>query len=401
MTKHTGLRIAAKRLVVLAMSFMLAGTGLAASTETVLHLFGPGEGADLESRLVFDRAGNLYGTTYAGGLYTFGTVFELSPVLGGWSLTTLYNFPGGVNGGYPLGGVTLDANGNLYGTTGSGAAGGHGLVYKLTPGSGGWTPSVLYNFMGGNDGGGPYGEVVFDAAGNLYGTANGYGAHNFGVVYELKPSGGVWTQTVLHAFAGSSDGDYPIAGVTFDSHGNLFGMTGGGVGTVYKLTHISNGRWTYKLVFDFGSPGSQGQTPQGVPVFDAAGRIYGATYTGSNATGYVFQLSCCSRGLYKEKPLYAFTGGVDGGNPAAGLAIDTLGNLYGTTQFGGTNRTGVAFKLSRHNGTWGETLIHTFPTGANDGTNPSAAMIFDAFGNLYGTTFAGFSHGGVVFEITP
>ena len=398
---HIGFRMATKTLAILAMSLILAAVVAAAPTETVLHLFTPSEGADLESPLVFDGAGNLFGTTYAGGQYALGTVYELSPIQGGgWTLTVLYNFTGGADGDYPLGGVILDASGNLYGTTGSGGTSGHGVVYKLTSGMGGWTQNVLYTFTGGNDGGGPYGEVVFDAAGNLYGTTNGYGAHMFGVVYELTPSGGSWTQTVLHAFAGGKDGDYPIAGLTLDRHGNLFGMTAGGVGTAYKLTHSMSGRWHYHFLFDFGGPGAMGQTPQGTPALDPAGHIFGATYSSSNAKGLVFELSS-SHGLWTEKVLYQFTNGPNGSNPAGAVVLDGSGNVYGTTQQGGTSGTGVAFKLTHHSGSWTQSVLHTFPTGADDGEDPSAAMIFDAAGNLYGTTLVGFGHGGVVFEITP
>jgi uncharacterized repeat protein (TIGR03803 family) len=214
----------------------------------VLYTFtGLDDGGLPAGGLVFDAAGNLYGATNFYGSFNAGTIFELSPSSGGaWTLTTLHEFTGDPDGAYPIGNLIFDAAGNLYGTTYEGGTGGGlgpGTIFELSPGSSGWTEAILYNFTDQSDGGFPLDGVIMDASGNLYGTTSSSEPihHNYGVAYELSPgSGGTWTQTVLHHFAnGTTDGQYPYGGLVFDKTGALYGTTNfGGTsddGTVFKI----------------------------------------------------------------------------------------------------------------------------------------------------------------------
>jgi uncharacterized repeat protein (TIGR03803 family) len=197
----------------------------------VLHKFSGADGSSPVGGLIFDAAGNLYGTTANGGTFTgeTGVVFKLQPNQDGtWTESVLYNFTGASDGGFSFAGLTFDAAGNLYGTTLGGGTHGYGVVFKLTPSaSGTWTESVLHSFTGGSDGGLPWGGVIFDTAGNLYGTANDRGnpacTFGCGVVFKLIPTPKGWTETVLHSFAGV--GKYPEASVIFDPAGNIYGTT--------------------------------------------------------------------------------------------------------------------------------------------------------------------------------
>ncbi len=209
----------------------------AAQVETVVHNFGQGDFDGVESfaGLVQDAAGNLYGTTNQGGIQTQGTVFELSPrVGGGWSETVLHSFGNGTAGKYPYAGLIFDSAGDLYGTTANGGihVGGScylgcGAVFELSPREGGgWTETVLHSFGSGTDGARPEAGLIFDSAGNLYGTTTAGGIHHAGTVFELSPrQGGGYTETVLHSFGNGTDGQYPYAGLLFDAAGNLYGTT--------------------------------------------------------------------------------------------------------------------------------------------------------------------------------
>lgn len=207
--------------------------------EQPLYAFtGSPDGANPFAGLIFDNAGNLYGTTTAGGLNGNGTVFELSPSGSGWTEQVLYSFQGGSDGSYPTGGLVFDQSGNLYGSTNKGGSGGGGTVFKLTPAGGSWSYSLINSFTGAS-GCGPFANLNFDGAGNLYGTTLCDGANNAGNVFELTPSGGSWTYSSLHDFTGGSDGGYPRSNVTFDTAGNLYGTAsrgGRGVGVVWEIT---------------------------------------------------------------------------------------------------------------------------------------------------------------------
>ena len=437
--------------------------------------------------LIFDQAGNLFGDTTGANIGN-GTLFELTPAGGGiWNLTTLYTFTGGVDGAspkdlitdaagnfyatsfrpvgdlrngldevlklslgpkglwqatvllsgnckdgfFPSAGVILDAAGNLYGTTSLGGKDGFGTVYKASSTPSGWKTTILYNFRGGPDGGIPKAGLIFDAAGNLYGTTTLGGnrtncSQGCGTVFELSPVKNTWKQHTLYSFSGGSDGAVPLAGLIFDATGNLYGTAsiGGdatcvtplsptGCGTVFELSPGQHA-WKQSTLYSF-TGGSDGSGPVAGLIFDAAGNLYGTTELGgiisanscnNYGCGAVFELSP-GMGAWKLTPLYGFTGGSDGLNPVAGLVFDGAGNLYGTTEFGGTFFAGVAFKLTPSPSDWTESVLHEFGYVYADGTYPTGGLTFDTAGNLYGTTVVGgtlpgnIGGFGVVFELLP
>jgi len=384
-----------------------------AQNYAVLHSFtGGNDGDSPYAGLSKDAAGNLYGTTVYGGAGGSGVVFKLAHVGSGWVLNPLYTFQGTNDGGNPVARVIFGRDGSLYGTTWYGAggicSGGSGIVFNLRPPPNAprtaltpWTETVLYRFTGGTDGCNPgYGDLVFDQAGNIYGTTVNKGADYYGVVFELIPSGGGWTEQVLYAFAGGSDGQYPFAGVTFDQAGNLDGTTLYGglyhLGTVYQLTPSGSG-WTEQVLTSFlGLDHTEGELPVGGVILDAAGNLYGTT---AGPGGTVYEMMPNSGGWSLDQ-LWYFPGESLQGSWGS-LIRDRAGNLYGTTRGQGTYGSGSVFKLTPSDGGWTETDLYDF-TGGNDGAAPYGNVIFDAQGNLYGTTSAGGAYNaGVVFEITP
>ena len=410
-----------------------------------LHAFVDGAGGFYPNgNLVLDGAGNIYGTALQGGgspscFNGCGVVFQLTPSGGSWTENILYAFDPRIRDSYgPRGGVIFDSAGNLYGTN-SGIAGGFcsddptqcGSVFELTPGTGvSWTETILHMFTGDiNDGEDPHGSLTFDAAGNLYGTA-AYGGNTnckdtvgngCGVVFQLTPSGGSWTENVLYKFVGApADGFAPRGGVVLDANGNVYGTTSeGGVviaqtadygsGSVFKLTP-SGGTWTESSVFLF--PHGDALTPSSGLISDSAGNLYGTTfYGGAFGYGTVFELSPAGAGKWTSTVLYNFgrlPNKADGNGPIGGLTLDQSGNLYGTTEFGGAYSEGTVFELSFLNGKWKEKVLHSF--NFNEPYIPLGGVIFDSAGNLYGTTSAGGSFAGgcliyngcgSVFELTP
>jgi uncharacterized repeat protein (TIGR03803 family) len=405
-------------LLFVAVGLMLIATFAAAQTESVLYNFTPNgiDGNSPIAGLTWGAGGNLYGTTYDGGRYLGGTVFQLSPQSGGgWTETLLHTFG---TGQQPWGPLTADSAGNLYGTTTGGGSFGKGIVFEISPVSGGgWTYKRLHAFGNGKDGFDPMGGLVLDAAGNLYGTTGGGGAYDDGTVFELTPgTGGFWTEKILHHFHPSAlDGYYPVSGLTFDGSGNLYGtaMKGGtnpgssglGAGTIFKLTPSSGG-WTYKTIHEFNI--KNGENPEGALLVDAAGNLYGTTTIGgAYQSGTAFELSPTGAGGgWVETILHSFndsTSVSDGYNPYPGLIADGSGNLYGTTYVGGSGY-GIVFKLTPTTSGWTETILHTFFPGYPDydGIRPYGGVIFDGSGDLYGTTSSGGPNGtGTIFEITP
>ena len=255
---------------------------------------------------------------------------------------TLHKFTGGADGNQPADTLVFDASGNLYGTAIEGGSSGAGTVFELTPNAdGAWTLSVLYGFTGGSDGRAPLAEVIFDTKGNLYGTSLEGGDYGAGTVFEVTPnSDGSWTESVLHAFMGGKDGGYPDHGhLIFDAAGNLYGTTagwyGGGYGTVFELTPNSNGTWTESVLHSFFG-GEDGMEPEGTLIFDLTGSLYGTT-AGGGAYGHgtAFRLAPGLDGKWKKDVLHQFRGGNDGSSPFSGVVFDTAGNLYGTTDDGG------------------------------------------------------------------
>ena len=421
-----------KSLAIVAVTLVLANPVWAANAEKVLYPFtGGNDGGRPAADLVMDKAGNLYGTTVTGGTGQAcsggcGTVFKLTPLAGGkWKESVLYNFQAGADGKNPYGGVTIDGKGNLFGTTVAGGAGGAcagdgcGVVFMLTHSGNSWKESVLYSFTGGRDGAGPGGGLILDKNGYLYGTTptggkpNGCGGNGCGVVYQLVTvKGGQWKEQVLHTFSGGKDGATGSLGrLLFDKTGNLYGVaeTGGdvtcnapsGCGAVFKLSPSSGGKWTLTTLRAFkGAPDAS--FPYGGLISDAKGSLYGTTYFGGkNSSGTVFKLSPGSNGKWTQTLLYNFKGLADGGNPTATLVFDAAGDLYGTASAGGdSNFDGVVFKLTPAGGKWKETVVHAFGR-AHDGTNPNYGLVRDPTGNLFGVTPAGGTGEGVVFELVP
>jgi uncharacterized repeat protein (TIGR03803 family) len=419
--------------------FKLTPTSSGQWTETILHEFvGGRDGFEPLSGLVFDKAGNLFGTTLIGGsgncggypISGCGVLYELSPKAdGSWTERVIHTFENKDDGQSPMGNLTMDASGNLYGTTSYGGSSYLGSVFELSPTNNGtWTSKLLYEFSGGSDGCYPVAGIVFDAAGNLYGTTEGMFAgatctSSWGTAFKLTPSPtGLWTETTIYTFTGGNDGGNSAAGLIFDNAGNLYGTASNGGccqgGVVFELSPESNGRWKEKVILDFGSSNG-GFQPNASLVFDANGNLYGTTFSSgvgncyTSGCGVVFQLSPHSTRGWTPKTLYHFLGDLDGANPLASVIFDSAGNLYGTTVTGaGANCTWVAlgnpvsigcgtvFKLTpTSHGQWTETQLYTFP--GTDGAWPSG-LNADAAGNLYGTTYFGGAYGwGEVFKLIP
>lgn len=400
----------------LVMATFVTATPAFAQKYAVLHNFGGAskDGAFSYGGVVFDAAGNLYGTTVDGGAYNHGAVYELSPKAGGgWSERTLYSFGNGpADGQTPFDSLVLDAAGNLYGTTGYGGAGGEGTVFQLTPNRyGEWNENILY-FFSGPDGNNPTGGVVLDADGNLYSTTFAGGDNDDGIVFELKrPRGwtgtGPWAEEILHSFNGS-DGSGSYAALTFDAAGNLYGTTADGglynSGTVFVMKRTARGTWQDTVLYNFGSSGQDGIVPFAGVVLGAAGHVYGTTYAGgAYGHGTVFELTPTTVGEWTETILHNFDfNGSDGTEPYAGIVFDQYGNIYGTTLSGGYYLEGTLYELApATGGQWKETLLHHFNANGTDGFMPYATPILDFAGNLYGTTsFGGEFGGGIAFEIT-
>jgi uncharacterized repeat protein (TIGR03803 family) len=399
------------------------------SQQKLIHTFtGSPDGDGPRSNLTPDADGNLYGTTVGGGTYGYGMVFEFKRTADGWKEEVLHSFTGGGDGAEPQAGVIFDATGNLYGTTLKGGAEDGGTVFELMPGdSGRWTEEVLYSFADATDGVYPSAGVTFDAAGDLYGTTAVGGTREGGIVFELTPgANGSWTEKVLHNF--SEPGHYeagPFGGLVIDAAGNLYGMTYGGgfngdncdpsmvgCGRVFELTPAANRTWTEKTIHVFN--GKNGANPWAGVVLDKAGSVYGTTYwggTGQCQNGYgkvigcgvVFRLTPSSNGKWTADVLHNFdSNGFDGFQSFAGLALDAAENLYGTTTSGGTRGEGTVFKLTKQpDGKWSEKIVYNFGH-YDDGEDPEAGVIVDAAGKVYGTTaFGGSDADGIVFEITP
>ena len=374
---------------------------LHAQTFTVIHSFTGGIGGGSPYSGVTIRGTALYGTTPD----PCGTVYQLTHSGSNWLFSTLAALPHNCG---PWARAVFGPDGHLYGTSYGGGTYYWGTAFKLTPPVGVcktaacyWTINDLHDFGSGNDGEGPgIGDLIWDQQGNIYGTtvSGGIGAH--GTVYELTPSGNGYTESVLYSFSGP-DGADPYAGLVFDNKGNLFGTTsiGGsnGSGTVFELIYVVGVGWTEHVLYSFQNA-SDGQWPQGGLIFDASGNLYGATADGgSNGGGTVFELSP-SGDTWTFKLLYSFSG-KNWCGPGA-LTMDGAGNLYGATQCGGIDDNGSVFKLSNTQNDWVYTSLHDF-TGA-DGWLPAGNVSIDTDGTLYGTTYGGGDHGnGTIWMIKP
>lgn len=391
-----------------------------AQTQSLLYSFTAGtDGAIPASGLITDAAGNLYGTAQfsSGGN---GVVYRFSQnSSGGWTQTILYSFSG-PDGSYPYAGVVMDSAGNLYGTTPYGGASNCGVVYKLTPRPiAPWRETVLHSFHCGADGELPIAPVTLDSAGNIYGTTpyGGSSPSAGGVAFELSLSGGTWKETVLHTFQGKSDGEIPFAPLILDASGNLYGTTvnGGtacGCGVVFELSK-SSGTWKETTLHAFRT--ADGSNPETAVTFDASGNLWGTTVGGGPGRlfhGVVFELSPNGSGGWTDKTVYAFTGNADGAAPKTPILFDPAGNAYGAA-WGGEVDLGTLFELSPDgSGDWAETNLYTWSNSAYPGANPIGPLVRTASGNIYGTTQYGGSYSfescedegtgcGTVFQVTP
>jgi uncharacterized repeat protein (TIGR03803 family) len=396
-----------------------------------LYVFtGGADGGQPLSDLIFDAHGNLYGTTHDGGAFGDGTVFELTPgSIGGWSETVLHSFhKDGKDGAHPSSGLTFDKAGNLWGTTENGGTDNTGTpviiggtVFELSPGPNGTWSETVFSFQHANI----HSGLIFDKAGNIYGTTMSdprlYGG---GTVFKLaRSSNGTYGLTTLYAFRQTRiqfmantpfiDGIMPLAGVIFDAEGNLYGTTsaeGAGTtsnsGTVFKLTRGPNGAWAETVLHNFNFNAGDAASPLTAMIFDNNGNLYGTAGGGAFRSGTVFELAPSPSGKWSENIIHAFNNGNgDGYAPHCHLILDAAGNLYGTSSGGGTFSNGTVFELSPdQSGSWSETVLHAFSSDRAEGDDPQAGVIFDAEGNLYGTTSRGGGGRndpgyGVVFEI--
>jgi uncharacterized repeat protein (TIGR03803 family) len=396
--------------IILVASAILVANAWAQGTYRLLYSFAGGNDGAYPSELAVDQAGNLYGATGSGGANNAGAIFKLTRSNGVWSKAVLYDFTGGADGRVPSR-VSFDLAGNLYGTTAGGGANGLGTVFRLHPNpDGSWTEAVLYSFASGADARQAGSGVTVDKAGRLYGTTYSGGVNGYGAVFEMKFSGGVWKERVIHSFS-LPDGAHPTTRLTLGPAGSLYGTTvmGGteGVGTVFNLTR-SNGNWSYAVLYNFRQDGSGGRYPWGSNLaLDKAGNLYGTTPEGgiNPDGGTVFKLAPAN-GSWTESVIYNFcaVNCSDGVEPLAGVILDGANNLYGTTYTGGGLFCGTVFKLTPNpDGSWNESVLYNFQGGA-DGVGPSAGLTFDGQGNLFGSTrFLGaYNSGyGTVFEVKP
>jgi len=395
---------------IFAVIFVLALTAWASTEKVLWNFAGGSDGSEPWSNyFISDAKGNLYAATAAGGTYSAGTVFMLSPA---GKQTVLYEFKGSNgDGNAPHGRLAFDAKGNIYGTTQGGGTNGTGTVYKLSPKSGGgWTEKVIYNFSAtGADGTAPSAGMTFAADGTMYSTTPDGGAYGAGAVFSLKKTSKGWKQTVIQSLNGSSTGGFPYEGLMMDAAGNLYGAapTGGasGQGVIYRLSHTTKG-WVETVLYSFTGQNGDGAGLYWIDLIsDKSGNIYGATsFGGTNGTGTVWELVySTTKKTYSESILYEFgtSGSGDGNNPYGGLVMDSKGNLYGTTLYGGPSNIGTFYKLTKQGKTWKETILHSF-VGANDGNEPTGNPYIDATGRLYGMTqTGGKSNLGIVYRITP
>jgi uncharacterized repeat protein (TIGR03803 family) len=386
--------------------------------------------------LVSDGSGNIYGVENAGVASCqggdCGEIFELTENSGAWTQKYLYTFTGGTDGSQPAGGLIRDSSGNLYGTTSSGGdlsacnGAGCGIVFKLAKSASGvWFETVLYSFKGGSDGSVPT-SLIQNASGALLGATlaggnfNSCPGYGCGVVFQLTPGANTWNETVLYSFAGGINGLAP-AGLVLDPSGNILGTAiidlhqcanfcGGLVFELSKESKVWKESTIHKFQGHYGFQGPVGTQFFSGLISDASGNIYGTAYSGGKGCdptgcGLVFKLSP-EGAAWKESTLYSFNGQADGAGPTAGLIFDTAGNLYGGTQGGNVTGCnpfengycGQLFKLSPGSNGWGIAAVFGTPFF----WTPTGNMLSDASGNVYASACDEYYYnGGDVLELTP
>jgi uncharacterized repeat protein (TIGR03803 family) len=404
----------------------ITAMGVPASTLSTLHTFTGGADGGLPfAGLILDQAGNLYGTAAAGGTGSCsylsttgcGTIFELKNHNGSWIFNPLYSFQGGTDGEFPVRPLTLGPNGTFYGTTLGGGEGtcsfngasGCGVVFNAGPNP---TPprtplltfreSVLYRFTGASDGANPYSTVIFDQAGNMYGTTTGGGANGAGAVFELSPAaGGTYTETVLYSFIRNPGSATPLDGLIFDTAGNLYGTTenSGERGIVFELSPAGGGTWTFNAIHVFNG---NGQNPQAGVAMDAAGNLYGTAQGSVPEGGVVWQIT--APGYCTQSGYMTWTETNEENTFGYGrIALDSSGNQYVTLQTGGAFGYGGILELTND---CNYIDLYDF-AGASDGADPYSGVVLDSSGNLYGTSESGAGTGcggsgcGTVWKLTP
>jgi uncharacterized repeat protein (TIGR03803 family) len=386
---------------VLAATFFLtlaAATSVFAQAQSVLYSFcqlkNCVDGMSPAGNLVMDANGYLYGTTGGGGWNAQGTVFRVSP---DGSERVLHSF--GVTSGdgyFPSPGLVIDKRGNLYGTTKLGGTndtinGGGGTVYKITPAG---AETILYNFGAtSTDGTNPQAGLAADAKGNLYGTTLEGGENGYGTIFKLAPSG---SETILYNFPNDgADRFQPDENLTLDNKGDVYGVTSYGGTNNAGLAFEVSADGAYTVLYNFGESATDASIPKSSLTLDSNGNLYGTSQAGgSNNEGTVFELSPKANGSWTENVLYSFSTSA-GSVPEAGVTFATGGSLYGTTYDGGSGGCGTVFELSPNG-----TLTTLFTFNGTDGAYPNGNLL-DSAGNYYGVTFEGGAQsGGTLYMIT-
>ena len=402
--RHKTFQIGVCAVLILLVSTTTFAGDSPSATELFLHTFtGGADGSVPDGPLTLAGNGTFYGSTFFGGTANDGVVFKLSRTATGTRETVVYNFQGGFSDVQnPSGRLLVTKDGTIFGTAAGGEQG-YGAVYKLTPSGTTYTETILHVFGVGeapiNAG------VIVDYAGNLYGETAGGGQFGYGTIYELQRTSTGYRYLLLYSFH-QNEGDFPSGGLTFDQAGNLYGTTNAGgaalLGTIFELLHGSNGTWTESTLYTFQGT-SDGMFPDGGVVFDASGNLFGTTANGGEPScakglgcGEVYELSP-SGGVWTKTVLHLFTDTPDGSAPDAGLAIDRFGNLFGTTNNGGTAGTGALFEVSPTSIGWTKTVLHSFTDGA-DGGFLTSPVTLDLKGNIFGVASSGGVGGyGVAF----
>jgi uncharacterized repeat protein (TIGR03803 family) len=368
----------------------------AASFQVVYTFQDSADGGNPFAGLTVDRAGNLYGTTSSGGI-GYGTAFELKNTAKGYKYVVLHTFAGGSDGANPYARLMPGAGGKLYGTTVNGGVGAGGTVFELNPGKAHGTERVLYAFTQSAQGANPSaGDLTIDSNGAIYGTTQYGGAYGQGTIFKLSRAG---KEKVLYSFgANSNDGTQPYAGLTFDRAGNIYGTTslgGEGYGTVFELIP-SKSKWTEQIIHTFGNM-TDGGTPYAGLSFDAQGNLFGATTQGPGSGGGTFFELTPSNGSWSFNTIYSLSGwGISGEFRTAYL--DSSDNIFGTTHCDGLDNSGSVYELQRSGSTYNYVDLYDF-TGGTDGQYVFSNPAFDSHGNIFGTTNVGGSGYGVVWEV--
>jgi uncharacterized repeat protein (TIGR03803 family) len=322
---------------------------------TVLYSFtGGADGGEPYKGVTLDRYGNLYGTAVTGGSGNCeggcGVVYTLTNRGGKWTHRVIHAFTGGDDGSGPGARVTVDPAGNIYGMAPTGGAYGLGTIYRIRQGSHG-SPvfTVIHAFTGGADGAtGSAGRMVF-RDGRLYGAATAGGTFGSGVVFELTRRGGEWDFSTIYSFRGQPDASFPYGALLFDGSGNIYGTTyyGGAnsIGSVYKLSAQPAGEWAEEVIYSF-QEGADGNSPISNLVMDNAGNLYGTTSEGGLGSGTIFKLSPVAAGKWNETVVHAFEGPPDGGFAYNGMVVDAFGNFYGATVHGGDDDDGCVYQFT-------------------------------------------------------